>query len=296
MKKYIRSSEPDATYQNKRNPNKFIETKKYKDGHQVARQYMKWDTDAGEVKNYTGAKDAKRGRYSRVRKNTLDSMLEDYDKVETSTELDGWSDRWEKEYSGSETSYLSYYIDGEEAGYIAVTDVDGDKYAQGYIYFEGTGERASTGSFRGADATKRAKESVERFLAQPLVQPNSDASVETCINSATDLGYAGKYYKIAKPADYEGLVADTPEDEADYMDWVEDQLSRFNATFEGWAVARNKYYDAFANADNMELAIIGKHPDGSLSLYASTSDHLVELDEDKIRSILNYDGNNTYWL
>lgn len=83
MKRYIKSSTPDATYQNKRNPNKFIETKKYNDGHRVARQYMKWDTPEGEVKNYTGAKDAKRGRYFRTRKDTLDQMLEDYDEVES---------------------------------------------------------------------------------------------------------------------------------------------------------------------------------------------------------------------
>lgn len=84
----ISASEPDATYQNKKNPNKFIETKKYKDGHQVARQYMKWDTPEGEVKNYTGAKDAKRGRYFRTRKDTLNQMLEDYDEVESATALD----------------------------------------------------------------------------------------------------------------------------------------------------------------------------------------------------------------
>lgn len=83
----ISASEPDATYQNKKNPNKFIETKKYKDGHQVARQYMKWDTPEGEVKNYTGARDAKRGRYFRTRKDTLNQMLEDYDEVESATAL-----------------------------------------------------------------------------------------------------------------------------------------------------------------------------------------------------------------
>lgn len=80
------ASEPDATYVNKKNPNKFIETKKYKDGHRVARQYMKWDTPDGEVKNYTGAKDAKRGRYHRTNKDTLDSMLEDYDEVTSATQ------------------------------------------------------------------------------------------------------------------------------------------------------------------------------------------------------------------
>lgn len=81
MKRYIRSTE-DKTYQNKRNSNKFIETRKYDDGHTVARQYLKWDTPNGEVKNYTGAKDAKRGRYHRATRNTLNSMLEDYDELD----------------------------------------------------------------------------------------------------------------------------------------------------------------------------------------------------------------------
>ena len=85
MKRYVKSAS-DKTFQNKQNPNKFIETRRYDDGHTVARQYMKWDTPNGEVKNYNGAKDAKHGRYHRANKATLDSMLEDYDEIETSTQ------------------------------------------------------------------------------------------------------------------------------------------------------------------------------------------------------------------
>lgn len=70
------------TYRNRRNPNKHIEVKKGNDGHSYARQYMEWDTPEGKVKNYTGAKDAKRGRYFRSRRDTIDQMLEDYDEVE----------------------------------------------------------------------------------------------------------------------------------------------------------------------------------------------------------------------
>lgn len=72
------------TFQNRRNENKFIETKKYADGHQVARQYMKWDTPEGTVKNYNGAKDWKNGRWHRTTQNTRDMMLEDYDEVTSS--------------------------------------------------------------------------------------------------------------------------------------------------------------------------------------------------------------------
>ena len=80
-KREIECSDDIRTYQNRRNENKFIETKKYNDGHTVARQYMKWNTPEGEVKNYSGAKDAKRGRWHRTRQHTRDMMLEDYDEI-----------------------------------------------------------------------------------------------------------------------------------------------------------------------------------------------------------------------
>ena len=76
-------NDPNAvrTYQNRKNENKFIETKKYKDGHRVARQYMKWETPEGTVKNYSGAKDWKNGRWHRANQHSRDMMLEDYDEV-----------------------------------------------------------------------------------------------------------------------------------------------------------------------------------------------------------------------
>lgn len=69
------------TYRNRRNPNKYIEVKKGNDGHSYARQYLKWDTPNGEVKNYMGARTS-RGRYFRHRRDSIDQMLEDYDAVE----------------------------------------------------------------------------------------------------------------------------------------------------------------------------------------------------------------------
>lgn len=80
-KREIECSDDIKTYQNRRNENKFIETKKYDDGHTVARQYMKWNTPEGEVKNYSGAKDARRGRWHRAGQHTRDMMLEDYDEI-----------------------------------------------------------------------------------------------------------------------------------------------------------------------------------------------------------------------
>ena len=129
----ISASEPDATYQNKKNPNKFIETKKYKDGHQVARQYMKWDTPEGEVKNYTGAKDAKRGRYFRTRKDTLNQMLEDYDEVESATALDSrYGEREIEEILPPDTA-TAMYIDIAET-YPEYYEYDG---IAAHVFFDG---------------------------------------------------------------------------------------------------------------------------------------------------------------
>lgn len=191
MKKYIKSN--DATYQNKRNPNKFIETRKYDDGHTVARQYMKWDTPEGEVKNYTGAKDAKRGRYFRTRKDTLDQMLEDYEEVETSEK----------------------------------------------------------------------------------------------IMSAIDFGTLNKYYRKARPSEYDGLITDPSDDPAEFEAEIDEWLSEDNATFEGWAIARAKYYEPLAYA-GMELAIIGKHADGSYSLYWISGDRLYEIYEADVLNEIEY--------
>lgn len=81
MKRYIKSAgSPVRTYRNRRNENKFIETKKYDDGHSVARQYMEWDTPQGKVRNYSGSASNK-GRWHRASQHSRDMMLEDYDEV-----------------------------------------------------------------------------------------------------------------------------------------------------------------------------------------------------------------------
>lgn len=88
MKRLIRTSEEVRTFRNKRNPNKFIETKKYDDGHTVARQYIQWeDTPTGRVRNYTGAADAHRGRWFRHHQDTLNDILDDYDEYDVP---EGW--------------------------------------------------------------------------------------------------------------------------------------------------------------------------------------------------------------
>ena len=88
------------TYRNRRNPNKHIEVKKGNDGHSYARQYLKWDTPEGEVKNYIGARTS-RGRYFRSRRDTIDQMLEDYDPVECA--------------DGMMLNYTFYFGDGSAA-------------------------------------------------------------------------------------------------------------------------------------------------------------------------------------
>ena len=91
MKRLIRTSEEVRTFRNKRNPNKFIETKKYDDGHTVARQYMQWDdTPNGRVRNYTGAMDAKNGRWFRHHQDTLNDILDDYEEYDVPEGWDGY--------------------------------------------------------------------------------------------------------------------------------------------------------------------------------------------------------------
>ena len=76
------SPEGTRTFRNKRNENKFIETRVTNDGHTEFRQYMYWDTDRGPVQNYYTSK-SNRGRWHRARKEWLNNLLtEDYEEVE----------------------------------------------------------------------------------------------------------------------------------------------------------------------------------------------------------------------
>ncbi len=159
------ATEPDATYQNKRNPNKFIETKKYKDGHTVARQYMKWDTPNGEVKNYTGAKDAKRGRYFRTDKATLHDMLDDYDEIESTSQVfifDGW-DEPEMEFSGAGEDWQFYFLNGDHVGSVSHWSDDGDFGYEAYLVNGGgAANREWIGDFKSREEAQKAVEDALR--------------------------------------------------------------------------------------------------------------------------------------
>ncbi len=79
---YANTSPAGTTlYRNNRNENKYIETRKIRDGHTEYRQFMFWDTDRGPVKNYMGSK-TNRGRWHRTSQASLNKMLEDYTEVE----------------------------------------------------------------------------------------------------------------------------------------------------------------------------------------------------------------------
>ena len=121
------------TYRNRRNPNKYIEVKKGNDGHSYARQYMEWDSPDGKVKNYTGAKDAKRGRYSRARRDTIDQMLDDYDEITSSLDIVS-IDSIVQKYQPKDTDYIvyDYSLDDDTlelsaVGDESVEDYDGDE-------------------------------------------------------------------------------------------------------------------------------------------------------------------------
>lgn len=70
-----------ATFQNIRNSNKYIEVVHHGDGHYYAIQYIKVTRpDGTDVINYMGVR-YNHVRKFRVRKSTLDSILEDYKKI-----------------------------------------------------------------------------------------------------------------------------------------------------------------------------------------------------------------------
>lgn len=121
------------TYRNRRNPNKYIEVKKGNDGHSYARQYMEWDRPDGKVKNYTGAKDAKRGRYSRARRDTINQMLEDYDEITSSSDVVS-IDSIVQKYQPKDADHIvyDYWLDDDTLELYAigdegVEDYDGDE-------------------------------------------------------------------------------------------------------------------------------------------------------------------------
>ena len=74
----------DCLYQNNRNKNKFIEVRRYKDGHYAFKQYIEGHpTLSTTTRNYTGCslKRAKVGTWHRVTKATLLQILEDYKRL-----------------------------------------------------------------------------------------------------------------------------------------------------------------------------------------------------------------------
>lgn len=70
------------TFRNKRNQNKYLETKKYNDGHTVSRGYMRYeDAEGNEKRNYMGSR-SNRGRWHRMNQGTLNEVVkDDYEEV-----------------------------------------------------------------------------------------------------------------------------------------------------------------------------------------------------------------------
>ena len=68
----------DYVYRNKRNSRKYIELRRYADGHYVWKQYIK----CGDGKNYTGCsikQNKKGGVWHRVSRQTMLECIEDYE-------------------------------------------------------------------------------------------------------------------------------------------------------------------------------------------------------------------------
>lgn len=82
-KVYANTSPAGTTlYRNNRDENKYIETRRTKDGHTEYRPFTYWDTNRGPVKNYQGSV-TNRGRWHRTSQASLSKMLEDYTEADT---------------------------------------------------------------------------------------------------------------------------------------------------------------------------------------------------------------------
>ena len=159
------------TYRNAENPNKFIEVKKDNSGHSYARQYMEWDTPEGTVKNYTGAKDPKRGRYSRVRKDTLDSMLEDYDEISSDTDANPVGDDVEQIRSVMYGNYLCACGCGSPLGRPA-NGVDGKPVEYSY----GVGEVSDDEGYNWRMFTEKCWNRVSSDMSDQEIYDSFDPS------------------------------------------------------------------------------------------------------------------------
>jgi len=78
------------TYRNRKNPNKYVQVKRTKCGHYYIRQFMEWTREVNGqeevIRNYTGKV---KGYFSRItRKYILDNLLDDYELLFTSKEVD----------------------------------------------------------------------------------------------------------------------------------------------------------------------------------------------------------------
>lgn len=240
MRIYVKGNKvtPDKTYQNKRNPNKFIETKKYNDGHTVARQYMKWDTSEGEVKNYNGSK-TNRGRYHRMGKNMLNDVLDDYDEIESTEAILGdWEVKWAKPTKDG-NEYISFFNGrGDEVGYIARWNRQGDT---GYTAFAITeaGDEEFLGSFMKLD---EAKSVVEMYSTGEFVRSATEVDYDP------DPGYMQGVNPDIELEDLEGednvykyiQILDA------YPEYQEDDITAASVPFEGgsaefWQLSPNQW-------------------------------------------------------
>ena len=85
----------DWLYKNKRNENKFIEVRRYNDGHYVWKQSIRHKAKLEkksnieiDILNYTGCslKRCKKGVWKRQRKGVIDEVLNDYNIVKSKIE------------------------------------------------------------------------------------------------------------------------------------------------------------------------------------------------------------------
>lgn len=233
------------TFRNRRNPNKYIEVKKGNDGHSYARQYLKWDTPNGEVKNYMGSRTS-RGRYFRARRDSIDQMVGDYDPIQTSTLVE---------------EFMKYHEDG-------------DNYRNNEIGFDQMYEILDQYGDASEDVNvvfDRASEEDKQKMID-LIRPKNDAVLSS---SEVDIVRSGYSFDFIHDGNYdEKAIREVIEDSFDrmalefigmdfesvdysnYPDYADKHVSQCQVTFDS---GEKRDYDGNAITDMIEqrLAQLG---------------------------------------
>lgn len=86
-----------------------------------------------------------------------------------------------------------------------------------------------------------------------------------------------RFYRLDDYGEYEYI---------DYVDELQEELDRYDLIFEGYAIAKDKYWDILAD-EGYDMLYICSKPDGSTGLYYHYSGAYIEVTPDEVNRVLN---------